>query len=99
MSCNIMEYLAVLNLVKSFQSGASAVVHSDSKLIVNQLTKSWAINWQHLQKLADEIWGIINSKNLHIAFKWVPRDDNPAGNYIEMHKFEIFGGSYRRVGR
>jgi ribonuclease HI len=97
LSCNIMEYTAVIELLKSLPNNAHAVVHSDSQLIVNQLIRNYNINFAHLQELAEEVWHTIKQKNLKVAFHWVRREDNPVGRYIEKHQQEWFGRKIRYV--
>jgi ribonuclease HI len=85
-----MEYHAVIRLLNSLPDGATVSVHSDSKLIINQLTKKWLINYGHLRSLADEVWRIVDSKKLRVSFFWVSRWDNPAGRFIEENERMIY---------
>ena len=97
LTCNIMEYTAVIELLKSLPNNTHAIVHSDSQLIVNQLIRNYNINFTHLQELAEEVWHTIKAKNLKVAFHWVARESNPVGKYIEKHQREWFGRTIRYV--
>lgn len=90
LTCNAMEYHAVIRLLNSLPDVATVSVHSDSKLIINQLTKKWLINYGHLRSLADEVWRIVDSKKLRVSFFWVSRWDNPAGRFIEENERMIY---------
>jgi len=92
LTCNAMEYHAVIRLLNSLPDGTTVSVHSDSKLIVNQLTKRWNINYEHLRSLADEVWRIVDSKKLRVSFSWLSRWDNPAGRFIEDNEKMIYCG-------
>jgi len=90
LSCNVMEYMAVINLLKSVESGARLLVRSDSKLVVNQLTLQWKINFDHLVELFNEARSIIEENKLHVAFEWVSRENNLAGKFIERNQVQWF---------
>jgi ribonuclease HI len=80
---NVMEYRAVIELLKNLADGSHINVNSDSQLIVNQLIKVYRINFSHLAELNEEVWAIADQKKLSVSFKWIPRDTNPAGKFIE----------------
>jgi len=92
LTSNAMEYHAVIRLLNSLPDGTTVSVHSDSKLIVNQLTKRWNINYEHLRSLADEVWRIVDSKKLRVSFSWLSGWDNPAGRFIEENEELIYHG-------
>ena len=95
LSNNIMEYRAIIELLKSAPAGAVLTVNSDSQLVVNQLLKIYRVNYDHLVELNDEVWEIVSQKNLNVSFKWIPRETNAAGRFIERNQRSWFGRKFR----
>jgi len=89
---NEAEYHAVCKALIAcpFLDSSNIIIFSDSKLVVNQLNKSWRINAPHLRKLAEYIWwGKDQLEDKRISFKWIPRSKNKAGKYLEAMKNEV----------
>lgn len=97
LTSNVMEYLAVLNLVKSLPSNLHIDIMSDSQLVMRQLSGVWKLNYDHLRQIATEIEELIRVKRLKVSFKWTSRDENPAGHFIEIHGKALIGKNYRPV--
>lgn len=76
---NEMEYLAVITSMYSAEP--HSLILSDSQLVVNQCTKDWACNSEHLIGLRDKVKELIKLKNL--SLKWIPREENIAGKVLE----------------
>lgn len=50
-TCNECEYLAMIEALSQAKDGDT--IFTDSKLVEGQLTRQWAINYEHLKKLHD----------------------------------------------
>lgn len=81
-TCNECEYLGMLETLKICNE--NSIIYSDSQLVVNQLTKNWKCNFDHLRILRDKCKEILSAKK--VTIKWIPREKNKAGKRIE----EIF---------
>jgi ribonuclease HI len=92
---NVMEYRAVIELLKNVADGARININSDSQLVVNQLLKIYRVNFDHLIALNNEAWGIVDRKRLSVSFKWIPRESNPAGRFIERNQETWFHHIFR----
>jgi ribonuclease HI len=95
LSNNIMEYRAIIELLKSVADGANLSINSDSQLVVNQLLKIYRVNYDHLAELNEEVWDIVDQKNLHVSFTWINREINKAGIFIERNQKSWFGRKFR----
>lgn len=55
----------------------SLYIKSDSQLMVKQVLDEWKCKSEHLKKLRDRIWELINELNLHdYTLEWVRREEN-----------------------
>jgi len=83
-TCNEAEYKAVI-LALSRVRDCSALIKTDSSLVVNQLNpvKPWKINFEHLRLLNTKALDIMRIRCVRADFVHVPRDDNLAGRFIE----------------
>lgn len=97
LTSNTMEFIAILSALEDEKvpSGSLVNIHSDSQLAVKQLSKEWNINYNHLHELALKIWKAGHDKHLKLRFKWVSRDDNPAGHFIEQNGHHLIGKKYK----
>jgi ribonuclease HI len=80
---NAIEYYAVIMLIKKLPENTKAVIHSDSSLIVKQLSGDWKIKYEHLKIMSEQIHELLRKKSIDAEFKWIPRGDNKAGVYLE----------------
>lgn len=79
---NQAEYFAIIAALKKFvNSDDEIIIFSDSKNTVNQLNHEFAINSEHLRKLAQESWAIMG-KFSNLTITWVPRKENLAGKML-----------------
>ena len=79
---NQAEYLAIINVLKKFvNSDDEIIIFSDSKNTISQLNHEFAINSEHLRKLAQESWAIMG-KFSNLTITWVPRKENLAGKML-----------------
>jgi ribonuclease HI len=84
MSNNVAEYkavfLALQYLVKAHQMN-KLLVHSDSQLVINQLTGVWNCSESHLQILRNEVL-LLSKKFPGVVFSWVPREQNKRADFL-----------------
>ena len=78
---NEAEYLAVIEAL-SFAKEKKIMVFSDSQLMVNQLNHKFHIKDDKLRELALKVWNLIETKELNVVFKWIPRKENKAGKVL-----------------
>ncbi|RMF30843.1 MAG: reverse transcriptase-like protein [Candidatus Nitrosothermus koennekii] len=79
---NQAEYLAIRSALTDLLDDKDIVIYSDSKLVVNQLNREYAINDEILRGLAFEIWNMIANANANVRFEWISRKENPAGKML-----------------
>lgn len=58
------------------------VVHSDSKLVVEQCNDNWNCNNMRLKSLRDDIWGLCDLIDCPVEFKWIPREENTEADEV-----------------
>lgn len=65
------------------------LIHGDSKLVCNQLMRTWNCNAPHLQKLMKRCWEILKQLDLKDwTAQWVPREQNQRAD--ELSKLAYF---------
>ena len=79
---NEAEYKAVLLALSILPKGTEAIIHSDSMLVVNQLSFKWNIKSKKMRKLAQQAHWLVSVGNLKVTYKWVPREENLAGKFL-----------------
>lgn len=74
---NFAEYTAVIEGLKIAKlAGATELeIYMDSELIVRQMNGQYKIKQPHLQKLAGEVFGLLNHFK-SFSFRHVPREQN-----------------------
>ncbi len=80
---NELEYLALLYALEYINSkgySKDITIHSDSKLIVNQVNGGWRVTTERLIPLYKKCRGKITD---NVKLKWVPRERNFAGFVLE----------------
>lgn len=77
---NEMEWHAMNRAIALASPGD--IIHSDSQLVVNQVLRRWKINEPRLLEFAKRAWTLLNETS-GIQIKWVPREQNEAGIYLE----------------
>ena len=68
-------WAAMATLVRDGQAGEHLLVHSDSKLIINQLCGAYQVSNLTLKAFC-EIIHRFKPEFLSISYKWVPREEN-----------------------
>jgi len=99
LTSNMMEYIAIEEALKSLNNGVTITIYSDSQIAIKQLTKSWNIYNGTLHELCIKIWKLIHDKGIKAKFRWISRDENPAGHFIELHGKQHIGRKYGRDRR
>ena len=74
---NEAEYQALIGLLKfAVENGIkSLTVYGDSKLIINQMNKDWAVRAVNLQKFFQEAQELVSHFD-EVSFQWIPREKN-----------------------
>lgn len=79
---NFAEYCALgypLKWLKDNGWRGSLSVKGDSKLVVSQVNREWKCNAEHLIKLRQRVWDLLEELELddsNFSIEWVPRDFN-----------------------
>jgi ribonuclease HI len=77
---NQAEYLALIKALMSGQA-VSAVIYTDSQLLVGHLTKNWNVRDPKLKALWKEAEDWLRKTGAKL--EWVPRAKNRAGKLLE----------------
>jgi ribonuclease HI len=80
---NEAEYQAILQALKLVDSYELTEIVSDSQLVVRQLTKEYGCHEPRLQQMKKDIRDVITERGLNVRYRWIPREDNPAGMALE----------------
>lgn len=65
---NVAEYYAIIHGLRwGLDSGRSVVIHTDSALVVEQVTKNWKIKVEHLAPLVAEARGLVETTDAVIV--------------------------------
>lgn len=77
---NEMEWTGMIRALEIAKQGDT--IHSDSQLVVNQLLGRWRVKEPRLKPFAEKGKKLLKEKK-GVAVKWVRREQNDAGQYIE----------------
>ena len=80
---NEMEYQALLLALEDPRSDG-ATVHTDSQLLVGQLTKGWKVRAGNLRPLNERAKALLDERKATLI--WIPREENRAGKVLEKDK-------------
>ena len=86
---NVGEYKAVLlalQWVLRALPGLPATIHTDSLLVVNQVSGVWACRKPHLLPFKQEVNELMRkvvNGGRDIRLEWIPREENLAGKVLE----------------
>jgi len=80
-------------------SAEEVEVHSDSRLLVNQMQGRWAVKGG-LYMAAHERAKILASRFPRLSIRWVPREENEEADSLSREAYERYVGSRasRRMG-
>lgn len=81
---NEAEYIALIEgakYAKEHYPKKKIVFYTDSQLMQKQIAFEWGINTPHLIPLAIEARNLL--QDLGATIKWIPREENQAGIYLE----------------
>lgn len=83
--------LALRRLLDEYKTkchNKTLTIHGDSKLVCNQLTRSWNCNTPHLQKLRDRCWEILEQLELkNWQAEWIPREKNEKADALSKRAY------------
>ena len=81
---NVGEYLALLEVLRNLWllEIKQATIFTDSLLVVNQINGLYACRQEHLKPFLEEAKRLIQATGCEV--KWIPREENPAGELLEM---------------
>lgn len=97
MTNNIAEYSAVVSALEKALNTAyennivpkTIVVHSDSKLVVEQCNDHWKCNNETLGKLREQIWNLCDMFSLsEVKFTWIPREENTEADKVSRSLYK-----------
>lgn len=95
---NEAEYNAAIELLKAVKElGITEIkIYGDSSLVVNQLSRKWAINKAHLRELAETAWKIGAESQSKITYVWAPRDQNREADALSNEAIDRGSQNQRR---
>lgn len=81
-----IEYIAIFyalneNLTR-FALGDTIEIYCDREPVIKQLNNKSGIKDKHIRNLADKVWDLVQENGLTVRFKWISRDNNPAGKML-----------------
>jgi ribonuclease HI len=76
---NETEYMGAIKAAQLATTGDT--LYTDSQLVEGHVNKGWKINFDHLQKLYDQL--VVEIRNKKLTIVWVPRNQNKAGKVFE----------------
>jgi ribonuclease HI len=89
---NRSEYVAVkaalAKLIELKLTEECITLHSDSQLVLNQITDEWACNDPYLSKIRDDIWILMEDFD-SLSFEWVSRDLNTEADLLSKSLKEL----------
>jgi ribonuclease HI len=76
---NVAEYEALIKLLLFLEAESleDVQIYGDSKLVVNQVMRTWRINEPHLRALAEKAWKLME-RHPGWGLSWIPRECNVA---------------------
>ena len=80
---NEAEYTAICHALRERFQHQEITIFSDSQLIINQLNGKYKIKDKDLKYLYEAVMGYVMLYELHITFRWCPREENVAGIMLE----------------
>jgi ribonuclease HI len=80
---NQAEYRGLIAVLKYLSPGSSARIHSDSQLVCEQFNDRWAVHDPDLRALLQKARDLIESKELSVQVRWIPREENLAGKLLD----------------
>jgi ribonuclease HI len=78
-TCNEAEYRALIAALRWLPPKSSAIIYSDSELVVNQVNGEYETKKPHLRALLSRISAIIAARKLSIEVVCIPGSRNKAG--------------------
>lgn len=83
---NFAEYaalgFALRYLADEKWKGNKLRIWGDSQLVIRQITREWDCNKEHLQKLRQRCWDLLDALGCRWSAEWVPRTRNEAADAL-----------------
>lgn len=79
---NEAEYLALIEALSMVPKGVKSEIRSDSELIVRQMEGGYKVKDPELKPLWEQA-GTLKARHGLVGLKWVPREENYAGRWLE----------------
>jgi len=76
------ELEAIYETLKAQKNGSEILLYNDNEVAMNVLNLDYGIHKKRLREKCFDIWNLIESKNLKVIFKWIPRRENKAGKVL-----------------
>lgn len=96
---NVAEYTglghglrAVVDLIKKGAVCRNLFIFGDSKLVVCQLSGTWACNMPHLQKLRDRCLELLKEAKVRWEADWIPREENEEADALSKDAYRELTG-------
>jgi len=86
MTNNEAEYSAMLYAFENCKYHDVIEIRSDSELLVKQMQGKFKTKNEDLLLLQNFAYGLIDAFELDVVYKWIPREQNNAGIYLEQVK-------------
>ncbi len=83
---NGAEYRALIAVLKYVLPRSRVLVKTDSQLLAYQFCGDYAVRDKELARLLSEAQEVIWEKALRVTVKWILREENLAGRYLEQLK-------------
>jgi ribonuclease HI len=80
---NQAEYRGLIAVLKYLLPSSSAWIHTDSQLVCEQFNDRWAVHDPDLRVLLQKARDLIESKELSVQVRWIPREENLAGKLLD----------------
>ena len=82
---NESEWQALFSALTYIKSYEKYTILSDSQLIVRQFNGEYETKDPRMRQWKQHCKQYINTHGLSVEIQWIPRDENPAGKYLENH--------------
>jgi ribonuclease HI len=86
LTSNQAEYRGLIAVLRYVSHRSQVMIFTDSQLVAEQFAGRYAVRDKELARLLSEAQEIIWEKALDVRVKWIPREENLVGKYLEELK-------------
>ena len=89
MTNNVAEYAALIRALKRINDlipEGQVIVHSDSRLVANQMRGDWQVRAPLIVPLYRQAMALAAGRN--IIFEWIPREKNTEADHLAHKAYE-----------